>query len=282
MKKEMTNFKKNANFKKAKTGDAEAMYLLAQEYENEGNLNDAFFWHLKAAMQGYTAGINSIAMYYQEGWAVDQDIDKAINLLESIADKLPIAKINLACIYLGGNGCRRDSRKGMELFRQAADSGDALAALTMANIYLEGQHGVPIDYKKATQWFEKAYALGIHESVDTLCDLYEGKYSRKVKDDKKHKLWSDVKKNMPEHTPKLLIQRSSLQVTTEDGSEVPLMKEADGRQYMIVDNNKLYIDFLVAGTFVPNPCPDRYTEVEHIDGDMSNNAVENLRWVEKK
>lgn len=279
----MDEFKKNAYLKKAKTGDAEAMYLLAQEYENEGNLNDAFFWHLKAAMQGYTAGINSIAMYYLEGWAVDQDVDKAINLLESIADKLLTAKINLACIYLGGNGCRRDSRKGMELFRQAADSGDALAAFTMAKIYLEGQHRVPIDYKKATQWFEKAYALGIHESVDILCDLYEGKYSRKVKDDKKYKLWSDVKKNISGYGFNLSLQRfPDLKVITEDGSEVPLIKEADGRQYIIVNYGKLYIDFLIARTFVPNPYPDIYTEVEHIDGDMSNNALKNLRWVEKK
>lgn len=171
----------------------------------------------------------------------------------------------------------------MELFRQAADSGDALAALTMAKIYLEGQHRVPIDYKKATQWFEKAYALGIHESVDILCDLYEGKYSRKVKNDKKYKLWSDVKKNISGYGFDLSLQRSpDLKVTTKDGSEVPLIKEADGRQYIIVNYGKLYIDFLVARTFVPNPYPDLYTEVEHIDGDMSNNALENLRWAKKK
>ena len=75
------------------------MYLLAQDYENEGNFDNAFFWYNKAAMQGLADGINNVAMYYLEGLVVTPDVDKTINLLESIADKVPVAKINLACIY---------------------------------------------------------------------------------------------------------------------------------------------------------------------------------------
>ena len=40
------------------------MYLLAQDYENEGNFDNAFFWYNKAAMQGLADGINNVAMYY--------------------------------------------------------------------------------------------------------------------------------------------------------------------------------------------------------------------------
>ena len=28
--------------------------------------------------------------------------------------------------------------------------------------------------------------------------------------------------------------------------------------------------------------PELYMEVEHIDGDMSNNSTRNLRWIKKK
>lgn len=88
----MKNEKKEL-LKKAAAGDAETMYLLAQDYENEGNFDNAFFWYNKTAIQGLADGINSVAMYYLESLVVTPDVDKAINLLESIADKIPVAKI---------------------------------------------------------------------------------------------------------------------------------------------------------------------------------------------
>ena len=231
----MKNEKKEL-LKKAAAGDAETMYLLAQDYENEGNFDNAFFWYNKTAIQGLADGINNVAMYYLEGLVVTPDVDKTINLLESIADKVPVAKINLACIYLEGKGCPQDSEKGMELLRQSAASGEGSAAFTIGKIHLGGMYGAPVDYKKAIKWFEKAYALGIYESVEILRDLYEGLYSRKVKN----------------------------------------------RENIIINNKKVYPDFLVARTFLPNMNPELYTEVEHIDGDMSNNSTRNLRWIKKK
>ena len=60
------------------------------------------------------------------------------------------------------------------------------------------------------------------------------------------------------------------------------MSERNGRQYVIIDNEKAYVDLLVAETFLPNVNPAVYSEVEHIDGDIFDNSVGNLRWVEKK
>lgn len=209
------------------------MYLLAQDYENEGNSDNAFFWYNKAAIQGLADGINNVAMYYLKGLVVT--VDKTINLLESIADKIPVAKINLACIYLEEKGCPQNSEKGMELLRHAVSS-EGPAAFTIGKIHLGGMYGAPVDYKIAIKWFEKAYELGIYESVEILRDLYEGLYSRKVKN----------------------------------------------RENIIINNKKVYPDLLVARTFLPNMNPELYTEVEHIDGDMSNNSTRNLRWIKKK
>lgn len=278
----MKNEKKEL-LKKAAAGDAETMYLLAQDYENEGNSDNAFFWYNKAAIQGLADGINNVAMYYLEGLVVTPDVDKTINLLESIADKVPVAKINLACIYLEGKGCPQDSEKGMELLRQSAASGEGPAAFTIGKIHLGGMYGAPVDYKKAIKWFEKAYALGIYESVEVLCDLYEGLYSRKVKNREKYRLWSDIRKDIAARKSDLFfLILPTMPVTPEDLSDVLIMNEADGRQYIIINNEKIYPDLLVARTFLPNMNPELYTEVEHIDGDISNNSARNLRWIKKK
>lgn len=36
---------------------------------------------------------------------------------------------------------------------------------------------------------------------------------------------------------------------------------------------------LVAMAFIPNPDPNHFTEVDHIDDDKANNCVENLQWI---
>ena len=62
---------------------------------------------------------------------------------------------------------------------------------------------------------------------------------------------------------------------------IPKKKDpSTGRNYVIIDGKKMFTDELVARTFLPNPDPDRYTRVEHIDGDLGNDNVRNLRWAE--
>mgnify|MGYP002771064338 CR=1 FL=1 len=47
-------------------------------------------------------------------------------------------------------------------------------------------------------------------------------------------------------------------------------------------SKKNYVHRLVAMHFVENPKPDKYKEVNHIDGDKSNNNADNLEWCNRK
>lgn len=70
----------------------------------------------------------------------------------------------------------------------------------------------------------------------------------------------------------------------KDGVEVPAAICKTGRdgRYRVVTYNEngiqknALVHRLIASAFLPNP--DNYTQITHIDGDASNNAVENLRW----
>ena len=71
--------------------------------------------------------------------------------------------------------------------------------------------------------------------------------------------------------------------------EPHVLKPANnGCGYLIVHlckNSKgklLLVHRLVAEAFCPNPCPDKFTEVNHRDENKENNASSNLEWCDRK
>ena len=52
---------------------------------------------------------------------------------------------------------------------------------------------------------------------------------------------------------------------------------------LIINKKKqnFYIHRLLAETFIKNPKPTEYFEVDHIDKQRNNNNIKNLRWVNR-
>lgn len=59
----------------------------------------------------------------------------------------------------------------------------------------------------------------------------------------------------------------------------PRIDKNTGREYIINDGDKLYVDELVATCFLPMPPNKRRYVLRHKDGDVLNSNLSNLEWV---
>lgn len=65
-------------------------------------------------------------------------------------------------------------------------------------------------------------------------------------------------------------------------SHYPTKRQDTGYFVMRDGNAKTSrIHRMVADTFIPNPDPEHLTDVNHIDGDKSNNRADNLEWCDR-
>lgn len=60
---------------------------------------------------------------------------------------------------------------------------------------------------------------------------------------------------------------------------IDLYKSGYGYLKFRLDGMELYAHRIVCGCWNPNPYPDLWTQVNHIDGNRLNNTPENLEWV---
>jgi hypothetical protein len=73
------------------------------------------------------------------------------------------------------------------------------------------------------------------------------------------------------------------------GKEAIMKQQDNGNGYKFVRLSKkgeklkhVYVHRLVAESWIDNPLPDMFTEINHIDENRSNNRVENLEWISHK
>lgn len=92
----------------------------------------------------------------------------------------------------------------------------------------------------------------------------------------------DVEWREIEGSPNYMISSKGQPASVIDGVFRELTIGDNGKGYKNVSlgrGRREYIHRLVAMAFIPNP--NNYKEINHIDGDKSNNAVENLEWCDR-
>ncbi|MGE0008468.1 MAG: tetratricopeptide repeat protein [Parvibaculaceae bacterium] len=127
-----------------------------------------------AAKKGDARAMAMLGLFYQKGYGVGADLNKAVDWYAGAAEKNNVdAQYALADIYLGGALGEPDMERGRYWLIKAAGQGRPEAEHRLGLLAAEE---TPPDWTSAADWFRKAAAQGYPDAQYNLGVLYsEGK-----------------------------------------------------------------------------------------------------------
>ena len=144
-------------FAAAAHGDARKDYREGVAAHDRGDVIAAMELLERAADQGHTAAMVRL------GYLLDKaEENEAAFRIYSRAAKAgnSEAALALGVMYSNGEGVHRDPRLALEWMTRAADAGHGPAVVSLAQVYLRGDHGGSPSREKAIGWLEKGVAAG--------------------------------------------------------------------------------------------------------------------------
>ena len=130
---------------------------LARMFLREKKPREAFRVLNVGVSQGSLACMEQTAAHLSYGYLHDGDELEAYEVTRVLASKCPLlGNFYLGRCYLFGKGVDCDEKKGIELIKQAADLGNAVAQLYLAVAYQKGLFSLPIDEKLAFEYAKKS------------------------------------------------------------------------------------------------------------------------------
>lgn len=150
----------------ADAGNPDAINLMATMFEDGvGGLPrdeaQALALYTQAAELGSAAGLNNLGRIYHHG-SLGQAVDapRAEQLyLRAIEGGSQFGQNNYALLLESGLLGPPDWARIVQLYESAADRDEPNAAANLANLYLNGREGLPVDDMLARQWAERAVLL---------------------------------------------------------------------------------------------------------------------------
>ncbi len=132
----------------------------------------AIEWYEQAVAQGNPRAMGKLGLMYQEGRGVEQNVDKAFDLILRAAEAGDSeAQNNIGLMYNRGEGVAQDAGKAAEWYRRAADQGIETAQYNLALMYLQDPD-VEKDVDKAYYWMSRAAYSGDLDAHNALGLMY--------------------------------------------------------------------------------------------------------------
>lgn len=173
---------------KAESGFANAQfYLGVLTVQGQGAYNQdieaGLCWLKKAADQDFFFALNVLAMIYEDGILIPQDLNKCIALLQRAVELGDMdAQDRLGTMYDEGKGVQQDYAQAIQLYEQSALQGEVSAMVHLAHHYRQGL-GTEKDLAKAENWFRIAASRHSDEGLLGLAMINEenGKLEEAIK-----------------------------------------------------------------------------------------------------
>ena len=155
-------------------GSAHAMYNLGQcHYSGEGvsrDLKKAFLLYWRASSLGHAKAMYDLGTCYEQGKGVAQNKSKAKELHNRASSLLcsctrNMNKVDTASCHTGDGSSHMKS--AISFYQHASSLGSASAMFHLGECYYNG-NGVPQDYAKALELWERAAKLGFQKAEEAL------------------------------------------------------------------------------------------------------------------
>ncbi len=139
----------------ANLGNAQAEYLLGQQFEATADMTQALYWYERAAKNNHPPALNTLAVLLWQGQAITRDSTRAIQLYRQAAERGDApAMFNLAGLIAQGAAVG-DSTEVLQWLHKAAAQGYGKAQLQLARMLLYGDQ-TEQNEKEAARWFRAA------------------------------------------------------------------------------------------------------------------------------
>ncbi|KAJ3228961.1 hypothetical protein HDU78_009347 [Chytriomyces hyalinus] len=169
----LTWVEKSATLGFAKAKRNLAVYL-SEGIVCEKNGEEALRWAYEAMNQGCADAYYTLGLMYLNGDVVPRDYFKAADFLQQGVDLGNIDCISsLGRQYLKGRGVTKNAPRALELFEKAIGLGHSKAEFYLGCVYAKGYDGVPKDYSKAIEYYERAAKAGVPGAIRNLGHCYE-------------------------------------------------------------------------------------------------------------
>lgn len=136
------------------------------------NPKAAFYWYNQAAKQNNSDAIVNMAIMYESGLYVSEDISKAVKLYQKAIkiDNNSAAIFNLGLHYLNQKGDFK--KQGFELIEKAVKEENPSALSFLGACLYTGKYGLTVDYNRAFELFKKAAQKGNAIAQNNLAVFY--------------------------------------------------------------------------------------------------------------